>query len=256
MRNYLSETLTKIRPSETTKKRIKIAGACFSVLTGIVIFAALMTWSAYSPVEKQELLANFNKQKKCVTFAKFWEGKRADITDQIGVAQVVFNLRVSGKLSETNCSVVNKVKKDKNTGKMVAIFSSTQDHRPDPETELADNPDSIVSGMVSRVLVIDDALNGPNFTKFIAVRERFRHATHFHAHYVKPDWSVKDVEECKLAYITSTAGHKYYGPAWKVNPAAYRACKARLTVEAKAKTKAPAKVEAKKASTPVRLAAR
>lgn len=235
---------------KTEKTRLRKAANWFSAITAFTLFTAFVAQQVVATVEKPALQANFARQKSCLHFAGYWEPKRADITDQIASMQVVFNRMESPNYPDTICEVVYQVLKDAASGKMVAMFSSTKDNRPDPELALADDADSIVTGHNSIFMMRDYGLNGSNFTEFAAIRKKYRHATHFHAHYVKPLWSVQDVAECKLAYIGSTAGHKYYGPAKKVlSPVAYAKCRENLRQQ-----NLIAKEQAPKTKTPVRMA--
>jgi hypothetical protein len=143
--------------------------------------------------------------------------------------------------------VIHEVRIDAKTGKRVAMYSYTQDNRPDPAVVYPKHPDWMISRGVAFSMSDDWHRNGKNPQYYAELQAQLKDSLNYHTPYVKPAWSTDDVRECKLARIpVEDIYHLHYGQAKAVNAKAYAQCRSHLAAAKAPKAKAvPTKGKAK-----------
>lgn len=183
----------------------------------------------------QKIAAAVERDFRCFSLALFWEGKRGKagdevaLKDKVAIGQNILNRVESGLYANTVCGVIYEVRIDAETGKKVAMYSFTQDNRPDPAVAYPNEQDWQISKGVAYSMLDDWYRNGRGFQYYKELRTAVKDSLNYHAPYVSPPWSKDDLRECKLARI-KVAGlfHLHYGQAKAVNVEAHRQCRSEL----------------------------
>jgi len=150
------------------------------VLAGLVF--ALHTAISYQD-ERRRRVREFHRQSlDCLARNVYFEARGEPVAGQYAVAEVTMNRRASRRYPNTVCEVVYEKNWDPIRGRMVGAFSWTEfDTLPDPKGE-----------EWQRALAIAEAVYYQRYTPVL------HGATHFHASYIRPDWSWEKQRVAKI----------------------------------------------------------
>ena len=145
------------------------------------------------PEPKRQARKPMTKQARCLALAIYYEARGESEDGQLAVAQVVLNRVDSKRYPNTICGVVYQNSHMRNR----CQFSFTCDGKPERP-----NKDKVWSRSVE---LAQQMLCGPECSlDTVPLTGSVRHATHYHATYVKPGWSRR------MRLVGRIGQHRFY----------------------------------------------
>jgi len=148
-----------------------------------LISFVFLTLMAYANTVEDEL--------DCLAEAVYFEARSEPFVAQIAVGNVIYNRVMSNKFPNTFCGVVHQSKRNKQ-GKLIKHRCQFSYYCDGKEENMYDYEAYELSKRIAQLVikgVIIDSIRG---------------ATHYHANYVKPKWSLEK------KYLGEIGLHKFY----------------------------------------------
>ena len=174
-------------------KKLLIDAASSVYNTFLVIALVVFAAPAFAT---EETFAGYSQETfpetYCMALNIYYEARGSSMADQIAVSDVVLNRVRDSRYPDTVCEVVKQGRQDSN-GNMIrnqCQFSWYCDGK-------ADRPQDLDSWVSAQTLAW-------RIMKFEEFRGLTEGATHYHAHYVNPQWA-RD-----MTFVGSIGVHKFY----------------------------------------------